>query len=653
MLLVLFGNPWVVAARGNYAVSTMPTSSIAALLGVDALLVALSLAIAKFPFIVIRPFNKFASWLSRSDFQQFCYALLPFFIILFSFYISVAQSNGFSPARISIVIIVCACALASSLLVLSLLLLGGLLSALWLAIIFCSAYLSIAAGDFLSITNGGGRITPETLGWLSFESVRMFITWRVFAEGALFFSLVFPGFFFAKRFCWQHRKIKYFAAALSSSALITFVQPHVIFLQGSSALLSQYQRLELRVDLTLISYMQDPFFRFVKLITSPQISSVDIVDLATFKEQKAELHIESAQGNVKLDRPFKRIIFLLVESFSSNFSRKKNAQLPDTLTPNLDSFSSASTDIWTIASPTTNGIAAHFCSHPNTKAMLALNYPNCIVKKFRDNEFKTALFQSPPENFDHGVARFKALGFELNRGAEWQRNNHGENLVKQWGAFDRVTYSSLLDFVETNKDSRFFVTGLTIDSHFPTGRTDYGDMTYPAAPSWVNGDPAKSFLRSVFRADYDLSIFVRDLKLKGLLDEDTVLIVTADHSTPPFPELSNRMGMGKTRFERIPFLVVSGRKLPTIPSDRVGSQLDTAPTLAFLAGIKPDEAWLGENLFGGHGVSTILSYNDDELRTISGDRSGLIKTNDNLLLKLATTVVMNDKERRARRVPAN
>ena len=66
---------------------------------------------------------------------------------------------------------------------------------------------------------------------------------------------------------------------------------------------------------------------------------------------------------------------------------------------------------------------------------------------------------------------------------------------------------------------------------------------------------------------------------RGLLDEDSVVIITADHSCPPFPTLMNRMGMNRTRYERIPWIAFSAWKGFIPPEGRLGSQCDTAPTL--------------------------------------------------------------------------
>ena len=181
-------------------------------------------------------------------------------------------------------------------------------------------------------------------------------------------------------------------------------------------------------------------------------------------------------------------------------------------------------------------------------------------------------------------------------------------------------------------------------THMPTGRLNYGGLEYPEAPGFVSKDFARLFLRAVFRFDVTLQRFFEDLKRRGLLDEDSVVIITADHSCPPFPTLMNRMGMNRTRYERIPWIVFSTRKGFIPPEGRLGSQCDTAPTLAQLAGLKTDPAWWGASLYDPHSIPNVARIDAGVAYRFDPGAGGFIRSGDPQLREALNSFVPEKRQ---------
>jgi len=264
------------------------------------------------------------------------------------------------------------------------------------------------------------------------------------------------------------------------------------------------------------------------------------------------------------------------------------------------------------------GIATHLCSHPNALGSAALAYPHSIVRDLRRVGYRTVLFQSPYESFNGGIRRFSELGFQEHYGALWQREHGRGQFVNTWGTCDRITFQSIADYLDHHRDEKIFIAGLTIDTHSPAGRNDYAGLGYPEAPAWIQRDQAGVYLRSVFRMDYDLKLFVENLEKRGLLDQHTVLIITADHSCPPFPQLRDRLGLNHSRFERIPWIFISKAAVPLYR--KPATQLDSAPTLAYLAGLERDTSWWAAGL-GTNAIFPIVRYEHGKIDVLGADDS--------------------------------
>lgn len=321
-------------------------------------------------------------------------------------------------------------------------------------------------------------------------------------------------------------------------------------------------------------------------------------------------------------KPYRRVILVTMESMGASLVRSLNPAVPEGLTPTFDSLSRPVAHV-SVSFPTTESLATHLCSHPNGSLVVVHNHPNALPRMLAEAGWRTALFEAPNRNFDLGERRFRELGYQELRDSETARAKpHLAPYVSEWGLCDRKVYEESVKWLSAHAGEKVFLHILTCDTHSPIGRLGYADLSYPDAPAWLakpEFDEVRSYLTSVFRADHDLGRFLGGLEQAGLMDDETLVVVTGDHAPPPFPERKRvPMLASSPRFEAVPFWVIS-KQHPQPDANRLGSQCDTAPTIAHLLGMKPLPGWWGYSAYAKNHPRRLFGFRDDMTFVIEQD----------------------------------
>jgi hypothetical protein len=296
--------------------------------------------------------------------------------------------------------------------------------------------------------------------------------------------------------------------------------------------------------------------------------------------------------------PFRRIILVTMESLSLNLMSRHNPAFSGSLTPVLDGLAPSAVNLRSVAQPTQYGLATHLCSHPSGEGLVEIEHPNALPSYLAKNGWGTAFYQSAPLDFQRGDKRFRELGYQVRFGREEAARQPAlQPHIGEWGLRDRYVYSEAVKYLDKNRDHPLFLHILTADTHGPSGRLDYGAQAYPPTPAWISKyRTAHLYLQSWFRADFDFGEFLAELKTKGLLDQDTAIIVTGDHSCPINPIYRTIPRIDREIIDRIPWILLTSRPLQLAQPDRLSGQVDTAPTIAHLAGLAPLPGWWGQSL---------------------------------------------------------
>lgn len=354
------------------------------------------------------------------------------------------------------------------------------------------------------------------------------------------------------------------------------------------------------------------------------------------------------------NRPFSKIVWFASESISLDFFRKFNDKIPfETGTSFYESdefITNMMTNYFSSASPTLQALTATFNSHPNYDLILAGLHQNAIGNILKKQGFETIFLRSASKYYAGENIIFQKFGFKQIIAREYfsQFPENAEHIY-DWGVSDRIMLNKLVDLLEEYKDKKLFVVILGIDTHPPHGRAEYGfrKTEYPETPESYNGfGSAYRFMKSVYNHDYDMAQVLKKIKDRGLFNEDTLLIATADHACPYNNVVKYVPGFKNTNLGRTPLSFFTPAKLPEYDKNILSSQLDLAPSILHLLNIEVPEGYWGESIFSKNkkpqfvGLNRgVIEYRTDTEKmsfnknSKSKEYSGFIKVFNSVIIK--------------------
>ncbi len=303
-------------------------------------------------------------------------------------------------------------------------------------------------------------------------------------------------------------------------------------------------------------------------------------------------------------QPYNRIIYILTESISLSALSCYNRKLP---TPFADKFfcsknimQNTFTNLYTTGSPTLQGITVIMNSHPNYNIQNLTGYKNSLPKLLNTKGFDTVFMRSASKFFANENILFQNMGFKEIIGREnFYEDEDLRKYIYGWGLEDRILYSKAAEYIEKHKDKKLFITIFGIDTHPPYGQIEYRHLKYPERKNLKQGIDTKAYrwLHAIDNMDYDINNFIKELDQKNLFDEQTLIIISSDHSCPINNASGKIPGHPKNNLEKIPFITLSKQKLPEINKNTLASQVDIAPTIINLLGYNKPYGWWGDSLY--------------------------------------------------------
>jgi len=303
-------------------------------------------------------------------------------------------------------------------------------------------------------------------------------------------------------------------------------------------------------------------------------------------------------------KPFRRVVLIPVESLALDTLAPYNPSIPNEVSPFYASErvqQHTLTNYYPSRWPTINGLVATFNSHPNVEMVVQFGSPDSLVKLLRDRGFVTIFMLTQEKRYQKMDDFAREQGFDILVSKEdFAESGLDPKYMQEWGVFDRFLYEEAIDQLAAHRDEKVFMTILGCDTHTPAGRLEYQDLPYPPLPDFIERShpvELRGWLQSIFYHDRDIALFMRELEERGLWDDETLLMITADHS-PPFNFVLRALpGYPNTNLARIPLVVLTPQELPTVAADLPAGQLDLAPTLAHLLDIPAPLGWWGRSIF--------------------------------------------------------
>ena len=220
-------------------------------------------------------------------------------------------------------------------------------------------------------------------------------------------------------------------------------------------------------------------------------------------------------------------------------------------------------------------------------AGLAPNLP-CLTDVLSRAGYRQTYLGGAESRFAGKGAFLKAHGYDEVLGWEHWKSQGLRQRENSWGLSDVDLLEQATRKLEEFQaaDDPFHISLLTIGTHLP-GYSYAECRRYPGSDS--------PFIQAVHCTDQLLGDWLASARTSGLLD-DTVVVITADHTLFPNPEMRKLFGEAATRDRRLPLIVINSGDWEEA-SARPGQSMDLPPTILDVLGIEHDAGFvLGTSL---------------------------------------------------------
>lgn len=166
-----------------------------------------------------------------------------------------------------------------------------------------------------------------------------------------------------------------------------------------------------------------------------------------------------------------------------------------------------------------------------------------------------------------------------------------------WGASDEAILAQA-EAVLDRQDPPFFAEIMTLSNHWPF---DWPYPTRDRTPAVGGEERYVGFTRGTYYTDWAVGRFIERVRDKPWF-ANTIFALVGDHGIWVFPEHERLATIQKQEaYFRVPFLLYAPSLIEPGVVDAVGSQVDFAPTLLHLLGIRSRNAFVGRSLLAPPG----------------------------------------------------
>ena len=616
----------------------------------------------------------FKKFLPRFDVFQIS-AVLFFTVLNIIFLVIAAQKNGFSFAETDVLFhFTVKIFFDSAFLLFSVLILKAVFRTAIFSAVFVTANATLAISNILLYYFGNTLVERTHFALITPYSVTSFVPWYGFAAIFTFlFIILAVSFYFIRKIPSENifRQAAFW--------LVVCILLNLINISGATS--PSEDKLYGRViggfrNAQIYYISQNQWINFLSKVIFPSLSDKIKMfspktekfvndyhlfsenftvqrDPARYRNDLKKLDIDLEAGNTEnLNlKQYSRVIYILTESVSLDALPCYNDKIKGNYAGNFfcrkEIMDKTFTNLTTSGSPTLQGLTVIFNSHPNYNIQEQTGHLNSLPKLLEREGFKSVFIRSASKFFANENLIFQNMGFSrIIAREDFYEQENLRKYIYNWGLEDRILYEKVVEFLKENRNKKLFVTVLGTDTHPPYGQVKYKHLEYPEPPKIGNIKEKKPllWLTSVDRLDFDLSNFLENLDKEGLFDESTLIVVSSDHSCPLNNVSSKIPGHPRNNLALIPVIFLSKQPLPEADFTTKASQIDIAPTIFHLLGIKKPIGWWGESLFspGRKGKSfgfdkNFLYFSDgSETKTINIEKTRNEKEAD--LVKVFNTV---------------
>lgn len=296
---------------------------------------------------------------------------------------------------------------------------------------------------------------------------------------------------------------------------------------------------------------------------------------------------------------YDRIVMLILESVHRDYIHCYNSEIPAEATPFLDSLIKQYPRIdnyYSSAVPTTEGLNATFRSQLLFDGDVDGNDKPSLFRSMQEHGFD-GYFQSASSRYYNNEFRQYTEQFGMaHYEAREDLEKAGYSGASGWGFHNDEMYRRTLEQLKKLKGQKYFYVTKTLDMHQPY---PYYATKWEETPESFRNNQIVT-VHGMYWVDCTLRNFFKAAEEAGLMDDRTLYIITSDHNPHSGGEYTQLVKKEQDRLSvaPIPLIFVSKNTAPleNLDNSTYASQIDIAPTLLCLQGIKPPERFIGRNL---------------------------------------------------------
>ena len=296
---------------------------------------------------------------------------------------------------------------------------------------------------------------------------------------------------------------------------------------------------------------------------------------------------------------YDRIVMLILESVHRDYIHCYNSEIPAEATPFLDSLIKQYPRIdnyYSSAVPTTEGLNATFRSQLLFDGDVDGSDKPSLFRSMQEHGFD-GYFQSASSRYYNNEFRQYTEQFGMaHYEAREDLEKAGYSGASGWGFHNDEMYRRTLEQLKKLKGQKYFYVTKTLDMHQPY---PYYATKWEETPESFRNNQIVT-VHGMYWVDCTLRNFFKAAEEAGLMDDRTLYIITSDHNPHSGGEYTQLVKKEQDRLSvaPIPLIFVSKNTAPleNLDNSTYASQIDIAPTLLCLQGIKPPERFIGRNL---------------------------------------------------------
>ena len=305
-------------------------------------------------------------------------------------------------------------------------------------------------------------------------------------------------------------------------------------------------------------------------------------------------------SSTKKEVVFNKVIMIVLESFALEYIHVVNSDIPAEVSPYFDYLISSYphlNNFYTSDFPSLQGFNAILSSKIPFDEKKNLNQSYNLASMFEAKYPATTWFLRGSSRVfgNEDIVVKNIFGFSNLIGYEDLTQVYPEPKGFVWGYLDNILYNKAEKILNSEKNNSFFMVIKLLNQHQPIL---YDIKNASDLPESVCNHP-NDIVKIIYNADKLLKNFIETCERSNIIDDKTLVVITADHYPP--------LGYGHTeliksyynfQLGRLPLIFYSKRNevFNRLNKDVLCCQLDIAPTLCELLGFDIPKEHMGQSL---------------------------------------------------------